>query len=117
MPNLVVDSSVVVKWFVPELYSTEARRILGSYQNGALTLLAPDLIGAEFGNIIWKKHLFQGLAEVDAQAVMDNFRALSFDLTPAADLLDDAYKLAVKHRRTVYSEKSAGFVSVSSGVD
>ncbi len=60
MDNLVVDSSVAVKWFVVEPYSTEARLILDAYQNGVLSLLAPDLINAEFGNIIWKKHIFQG---------------------------------------------------------
>ena len=58
MDILVIDSSVAVKWFVVELYSTEARRILDAYQNGTLSFLAPDLINAEFGNIIWKKHIF-----------------------------------------------------------
>jgi predicted nucleic acid-binding protein len=52
MDNLLVDSSVAVKWLVVEPYSTEARRILGAYQNGTLSFLAPDLINAEFGNII-----------------------------------------------------------------
>ena len=57
MDILVIDSSVAVKWFVVEPYSTEARRILDAYQNGTLSFLAPDLINAEFGNIIWKKHI------------------------------------------------------------
>lgn len=102
MANLIVDSSVAVKWFVPEPHSTEARRILDEYQKGVISLLAPDLINAEIGNIIWKKHLLQGLAAADAEAVIDNFRALQFTFIPTADLLDEAYKLAVKHKRTVY---------------
>src|SRR5438067_2134412 len=102
MAKLVVDSSVAVKWFVAELYSTEARRILDSYQNGTLTFLAPDLINAEFGNIIWKKHFFQGLDAADAQTIIDAFRTLQFALTPTAVLLDDAFKIALAHRRTVY---------------
>ena len=102
MANLVVDSSVVVKWFVVEPYSAEARKILDEYQNGSISFLAPDLINAEFGNIIWKKHIFQGLAAMDAQNIVDDFRALQFTLVSTAALLDDAYKLAVKHRRTVY---------------
>lgn len=102
MPNLVVDSSVAVKWFVVEPYTTEARRILDGYQNGALSFHAPDLINAEFGNIIWKKHIFQGLAAADAQNIIDAFRALQFTITPTATLLDDAYKIAVVHRRSVY---------------
>ncbi|HEV3470640.1 MAG TPA: type II toxin-antitoxin system VapC family toxin [Pyrinomonadaceae bacterium] len=102
MDNLVVDSSVAVKWFVVEPYSTEARRILDAYQNGSLSFLAPDLINAEFGNVVWKKHLFQGLEATDAQDVLDKFRRLQFEFTPTAELLEDAYKIAVTHRRTVY---------------
>ncbi len=48
MSRLVVDSSVVIKWFVVEPYSTEARRVLNDYQAGGLTLLAPDLLHAAF---------------------------------------------------------------------
>jgi predicted nucleic acid-binding protein len=102
MDDLVVDSSVAVKWFIVEPYSKEARRILDAYQNGMLSFLAPDLINAEFGNIIWKKHIFQGLAASDAQDVLDKFRQLQFTFTPTAALLEDAYKIAIKHRRTVY---------------
>ncbi|MGB7925143.1 MAG: type II toxin-antitoxin system VapC family toxin [Pyrinomonadaceae bacterium] len=102
MTNLVVDSSVAVKWFIVEPYSVEARRILDGYEDGTLSFLAPDLINAEFGNIIWKKHLFQGLAAADAQNIMDDFRALRLNITATAALLDDAYKIAVAHRRTVY---------------
>lgn len=102
MANLVVDSSVAVKWFVVEPHTVEARKILDGYQNGSLSFLAPDLINAEFGNIIWKKHLFQGLAAADAQHVLDEFRALQLTLTSTALLLEEAYQLAVRHQRTVY---------------
>ncbi len=67
-----------------------------------LSFLAPDLINAEFGNIIWKKHLFQGLDASDAQDILDKFRQVHFELTLTAELLEDAYKIAVAYRRTVY---------------
>lgn len=102
MTDLVIDSSVAVKWFVVEPYSADARKILDGYRNGSLSLLAPDLINAEFGNIVWKKHVLQGLAATDAQAIIDGFRSLQFTFVATATLLDDAYKLAVKHQRTVY---------------
>lgn len=102
MDNLVVDSSVAVKWFVVEPYSTEARRILDAYQNGVISFLAPDLINAEFGNIIWKKHIFQSLTASDAQDILDKFRQLQFTFTSAAELFENAYKIAAIHRRTVY---------------
>src|ERR1044071_1203328 len=102
MPNLVVDSGVAIKWFIPEPYSVQARKLLDDYQNGLLLFIAPDLINAEFGNIVWKKQSFQGLDAADAQTVMDEFRKVAFTLTSTAGLLEEAYRLAVKHHRTVY---------------
>lgn len=102
MDKIVVDTSVAIKWFVVEPFSTEAHRILDEYQTGVLTLLAPDLICAEVGNVVWKKYRFQGLAAADAQHIIDEFRRLTFVLTSTVDLLDEAYRLAVAHQRTVY---------------
>ena len=102
MDSLVIDSSVAVKWFIAEPYSAEARRILDAYENGLLSFLAPDLINAEVGNIVWKKQAFQGLDASDAQDVLEEFRRLQFTLIPSAELLGEAYKIAVAHRRTVY---------------
>lgn len=102
MDKIVVDSSVAIKWFVVEPYSAEARRVLDDYRAGTLTLLAPDLINAEIGNVVWKKHRFQGLAVADGQQIIDEFRKLKFELISSAALLDEAYRLAVAHQRTVY---------------
>lgn len=102
MTRLVVDSSVAIKWFIVEPHSPQARRILTDYQNGAINFHAPDLINAEFGNIVWKKHIFQGLAADDAQAIINGFTKLSFALTSTANILDDAYRLAITYRRSVY---------------
>lgn len=100
--KLVVDSSVVIKWFVAEPYSSQAHLILNEYKNGNLDLLAPDLLNAEIGNIVWKKQIFQGLAASDGQQIINLFQSLKFYLMPTSVLLDDAYRLAVAHQRTVY---------------
>ena len=67
-----------------------------------MQLVAPDLLVAEIGNIVWKKHRLQGLSLADAQLIIDGFRAVQFPLVPMADLLNDAFRLAVTHQRTVY---------------
>jgi predicted nucleic acid-binding protein len=54
--KVVINSGVVIKWFVVVLYSVEAHRLLEAYETGTLTLLTLDLVGAEVGNIVWKKH-------------------------------------------------------------
>jgi len=102
MDTVVVDSSVAIKWFVAEPYSVEAHYILEDYQAGTLTLLAPDLLYAEVGNIVWKKHRFQDLAAEDAEEVLAAFRLVTFRVTSCAALLEEAYRLAVTHQRTVY---------------
>ena len=95
MAKVVVDSSVAIKWFTSEPYSAEAGRILSDYQNTSLSLLAPDLIYAEMGYIVWKKHLYQGLDPADGQPILDAFRQLAWIITPSSSLLDEAYQLAV----------------------
>ena len=102
MTKLVVDASVAIKWFLPEPLSVEARRILDEYQAGRLSVLAPDLIHAEVGNIVWKRHMFQGLVAEDAETIVDEFRNLVITVTPTAELLEDAYRLAISHKRSVY---------------
>jgi len=102
MDEIVVDSSVVIKWFVTEPLSDESRRVLDGYQAGAFTLLAPDLLAAEIGNIVWKKYRFQGLAKADAEQIITAFRELNIELTPTTELLAEALQIAMIHERTVY---------------
>jgi predicted nucleic acid-binding protein len=102
MKAIVVDSSVVIKWFVTEILSDEAQRILQGYRDGQLDLLAPDLLNAEIGSIVWKKKRLQNLTEADALLVISLFRDLSITFTSMASLLLDAYLLAATHQRTVY---------------
>lgn len=100
--NTVVDSGVAVKWCVAEPDSAQANLIYDAYQYGMTELLAPDLIYAEFGNIIWKKRIFQNLSEANANAAVAVFQRINFKITPTSDLFDDAFQIAVRHRRTFY---------------
>lgn len=100
--ELVVDSSVAIKWFVTEALVREATAILHAYQAGTLSLFAPDLIYAELGNIVWKKQMLQSLSAADAGRIIGDILALPLATTPSVDLLADAHLLAVAHGRTVY---------------
>lgn len=103
MTDLVIDSSVAVKWFVPEQHDKEAARIFDEYLQGNLLFLAPDLIYAEFGNILWKKQTLQGLDPIDAENIVTEFQTqISIRCISSASLLADAYQIAVAHKRTVY---------------
>jgi predicted nucleic acid-binding protein len=102
MAKVVIDSSVAIKWFLPETLSEPAGRILSAHEDGSLLLLAPDLLYAEVGNILWKKERSQVLEGVEARRVLEAFHTLRFQLTSNSVLLTEAYRLAVAHQRTVY---------------
>lgn len=102
MEKIVVDSSVAVKWFVIETDSMKARQILLEFKQGLWEFLAPDLIYAEYGNIIWKKQIFQGFDEADANSALEDFQDIQFTITPARFILKEAFQIAVKHKRTFY---------------
>ena len=89
MENVVIDSSVAIKWLVTEPFSNQARKILGPYESGDVNLLAPDLINAEVGNVVWKKHRLQDLSTADAQEILHTFRSITFAFTSSALLLDE----------------------------
>ena len=98
MTTLVVDASVVAKWFFPEEYSTESQRLLSPRR----TLLAPELIWSEIGSIAWKRvRRGEMTADEAAQFIADLIR-LPLDTTPTQPLLAPAFELAIATDRTVY---------------
>lgn len=100
--DLVVDSSVVVKWLCVETGTPDALVILQAFEKIEFDLHAPEFISAEVGNVVWKKHRLQGVTATDAHSMIDAFQELTLLLTPTSDLLDAAFRLAVTHNRTVY---------------
>jgi predicted nucleic acid-binding protein len=58
MQSLVVDASVVVKWFVDEENSDKAIRIRDKYIDGEISVMAPDIIIFEVLNALYYKRFF-----------------------------------------------------------
>ncbi len=102
MDRVVVDGSVAIKWFLTENYTTEALQIRARYDSDDLVLLAPDLINAEVGNVIWAKRRSRILTTEEAQTAIGDFRTIEFEFTPTSQLLNEAYRLATDHDITVY---------------
>jgi predicted nucleic acid-binding protein len=50
--NVVLDSSVVVKWFSTETKSDEALKILDSYTQGKVELTISEILICEVGNVL-----------------------------------------------------------------
>jgi predicted nucleic acid-binding protein len=55
-PYIVVDTNVVVKWYLTEELEEEALVVLGAGERGDVTLLAPDSVEPEFWNVLWQRH-------------------------------------------------------------
>ncbi len=102
MKNIVVDSGITIKWFIEEDDSPIAQLIYDEYESGNFSFFAPDLIYAEFGNIIWKKIIFKNFDRDEADFAVQKFKKISFTLMPTTVLFDEAYKIAVKYKRTFY---------------
>jgi predicted nucleic acid-binding protein len=97
---LVVDASVVIKWYVPEVHQDQAIAVL----NGNEVLAAPELLIAETANIVWKKVRLKEIAVKDGLDIIKAFvRAQErIQFTPSIDLVLLAYDIARNYDRSVY---------------
>ena len=99
MSEIVVDASVGVKWFVPEVHSAEAR----AWRSGPDTLHVPAFFfDLEIANILWKKVRRAEITRADADLILAQLPALPVTRHPEAPLLAPAFDLADRTQRTVY---------------
>jgi predicted nucleic acid-binding protein len=96
--NLVLDASVAIKWFAPEVLSKEAESLLDSGD----ALFAPDLLLVECGNIIWKKVRLGELDRSDGDAALAALRSGPIDLVDTRPLVERALHLAHELKHPVY---------------
>lgn len=96
---MIVDASVVVKWFSAEDLHDEARRLL----IGPEPLFAPDILLVEVANAMWVK---VGRGEIEASAAARALTAISGrgepSLRPSVPLVDRAFALAGELSHPVY---------------
>lgn len=96
-PIIVVDSSVAIKWVIPEHDSALAENLVGPYR-----LIAPHLIYAECANILWKKKRrgeISSLELMKAATVVDDFAAMTVSMR---ELVASAIDLSILLDHAVY---------------
>ncbi|HEV3484087.1 MAG TPA: type II toxin-antitoxin system VapC family toxin, partial [Vicinamibacterales bacterium] len=98
MRQLVVDASVAIKWFVPEVHSPAAVRLL----DPDTVLFAPDSIGPEIANALWKKVRRGEITADEASEILSAFARAGVEIFPSHVLVASAFELAVSLGRTVY---------------
>jgi len=94
----VLDTSVVVKWFVPEVHSDRARRLLDASHD----YVVPDLLFAETANVIWKKVRRSELTASDGRQLVADIGRIAVETVSSRSLAQDAHLLANETARTVY---------------
>jgi len=60
MPEIVVDTSVVVKWYIPERHHEQARLLRDAYLEGTFDLVAPALMPFEAINALKYSGHYEG---------------------------------------------------------
>lgn len=98
MSVFVVDASLVIKWFVPEIHSEAARRRLGARHD----YLAPDIVFPEVANVVWKKVRRKELDPDDGRQLVATFGRVAVEPVATRSLLPDALTLALTAGVTVH---------------
>lgn len=97
MEKLVVDASVVVKWYFDESYFLEARAVLGGHR-----LLAPDLLFAEVGNVLWQRVRQHDITGSDADRMLANLSQAPIQFIDIPTLARGALTIACENNVTMY---------------
>jgi predicted nucleic acid-binding protein len=103
--TFVVDANVAAKWLLPgagEGLLDQANHLVARHVRRELLLLAPDLIGAEIGNVLWKAVRRQRISLIEAENSLRRFIDLEIQLVPAAGLLVQTLQIAGTCDRSFY---------------
>lgn len=95
---VVVDASVAVKWFLREPGSDEATAVL---EEGG-SLAAPDLVLAEVGNVLWKRHRQSFVTAEEAVLAVGELQRMFSRLYPLPPLARRATELSIRLDHPTY---------------
>jgi predicted nucleic acid-binding protein len=98
MRVFIVDSSVAIKWYLPEIHQEAALRL----QNPDNCLQVPNLFRLEFGNVVCKKLRCEEISEAEADFIINELQLLPLEWYPDEPLFPKAYEIANQTARSLY---------------
>lgn len=98
MSAFVVDASVAAKWFLPEEHTDAALRFLDE----SVALSVPDLLFAEFGNLLLKRVKRDHLSELEARRIVKTLLAAPLEIERTERHIELALDIAAKLGLTAY---------------
>ncbi len=100
--SLVLDTSVAVKWYLPEELHDEAIGLLRRAEVGDVELLAPGTVQPEFFNALWWQHRREGLPLASVRDLWGRFALDPVVLYASEDLMPRAAEIALQTRVIIY---------------
>lgn len=97
---VVVDASVVVKWFVEEEYSRESRLLRDAYVNGLIDLAAPSLLYYEVINALRYSEGFGEEVLKEIAGILNDYQITLYNLE--GELAAKAIELSMRKGITIY---------------
>jgi predicted nucleic acid-binding protein len=88
--SLVLDTSVAVKFYVPEEDKEKAERLLASATAGEIELLAPATLMPEAYNAVWQQHRRGEMSLGEVREVWTRFDTVPVILYATEDLVSRA---------------------------
>lgn len=96
---LVVDASVVCKWYFTEAFTPESVALLDSGRR----IVVPDILPNQVSLVLWRRVKANQLSLETAHRIQNNLRALPLEVVAAHHIQQEALEIASLTTRT-YNE-------------
>ncbi len=102
--KIVIDTNVVVKFFVQETGSLHAERLLKAVLSADIELVAPDFMLTELVNVLWLKVERGELDDEEAEEIIARLLVLAelIEIIPARTVLGSMFQTARRHGHSAY---------------
>ena len=104
--KIVIDTNVVVKFFVQETGSLHAERLLKAVLSADIELVAPDFMLTELVNVLWLKVERGELDDEEAEEIIARLLVLAelIEIIPArtVTVLGSMFQTARRHGHSAY---------------
>ena len=98
----VLDSSVALKWVLPEVDSGKAIRLRNEYGAGIHELLAPDIFPSEVANGLVSSERQRRIGSGESPIFLNDVLSAAPALHPSSSLLIRAMEIAISTKQAVY---------------
>ena len=112
--KIVLDASVIVKWFNVEEYSEVALEIKRLYVEGLIDIVAPELLFYEVGNALKYNPNF---GEKDVKRALKALEDMQIELKALrGELISETIKVAFRHGLTLYDASYVALANLSNTI-